>query len=142
MKKQNVSNLSSTIKNILSSTILATVLMFSASAFAADKKLEIVSPVEIKYLGQLNDQPLFQINIDNQQQENVYVNLEDENGNILYSDKFNEARFSKKFQFDYSHFGGTKLRLSLTSNSFKKKQVFEINNQTKVVTEVVVTKID
>ena len=138
MKKHNFS----TVRNILTSAILASVLIISTSAKASDKKIEDISPVEVKYLGQLNDQPLFQINVDNNQKEEMFVNLEDENGNILYSGKFSTSKFSRKFQFSSLDLDGTKIKLSINSNSVKKSEVFEINNETKVVTEVVVTKVD
>lgn len=138
MKKQITS---SVLKVIFTSAILVSVL-FMNSANAAEKNSGKVTPYELKYVGRLQQQPIFQLDIENLKEEDIYIKLEDEVGNVLYADKFNEKNFSKKFQFDLSEANVTKIKMSLFSKTLKQTQVFEINNVQKFVENVVVTKVN
>jgi hypothetical protein len=112
------------------------------AANAADKKSGKATPYELKYVGRLEDQPVFQLDIENLQKEDVYLRIEDEIGNSLYNNNFNEKNFSKKFQFDISEVNGTKIRIVLISKNSRQTQVFKISNVQKVVEDIVVTKVD
>jgi hypothetical protein len=135
----------SVVKKILTSVAIVCVLIVSAIpsyAYTDEKKSEIVSPVEVKYLGQLNAQPVFQVNINNAKGEDLYMVLKDGDGNSLYSEKFNHKTFSRKFQFAKDDTGEMKVTMSLVSKSEKRSQEFEINKVVHVVEDVVVTKLD
>lgn len=147
MKNQVTNNVSSVLKNIITPAAFACALMLStvsSPVYANDKK-EVVaasSPVQVKYLGEINKQPVIQIDINNLNQEVLYVTLKDENGQHLYSEKISGQGFSKKFQFTDQEANNVKLTLSLASKKDKKAQVFQINNVTTVVEDVVVTRVD
>ena len=137
MKKQTTS---SVLKSILTSAILASAL-FINSANAAEKNSAKATPYEFKYVGKIQEQPIFQLDVVNLQKEEVYITLTDEAGNLLYTDKFNEANFSRKFQFDLCEGVGTRIKMTLVSKSIRQSQVFEINNIQTMVENVVVTKV-
>jgi hypothetical protein len=132
---------SSVLKSIFTSAILVSVLFMNVAS-AADKNSAKSGPYELKYVGKLHEQPIFQLDIENLPKEDVFIRLEDEVGNVLYSEKFNEKNFSKKFQFDVSEGSSTRIKMSLWSKTLKQSQVFEINNVLKLVENVVVTKVD
>ncbi|MCW3108198.1 MAG: hypothetical protein JWQ09_2704 [Segetibacter sp.] len=138
MKKQITS---SVLKSIFTSAILVSVL-FMNSANAAEKNSGKATPYELKYVGKLQEHPIFQLDVENSLKEDVYIRLEDEVGNNLYADKFNEKNFSKKFQFDISDGISTKIKMILISKNSRQTQVFEINNVQKLVENVVVTKLN
>ncbi len=140
MKKQMTANLSKTLRNVLTSAVFVSVLMIG-SAKAAETKSD-AAPVEVNYLGQVDNHPVFQINFDNPTQENFFVTLTDESGNMLFNGRFNDKKFSKKFKLQTDDVNGMKIKMSLTSGTGKKTQVFEVNNVAKVIQEVVVTKVD
>ena len=131
----------SALRSLFTSAILVSVL-FISSANAAENKSEKTTPYELKYVGKLDEQPIFQLDIENAHKEDVYLRLEDEVGNVLYTSKFNEKNFSKKFQFDISEGFNTKIKMTLLSKSARQTQVFKINNVQQVVESVVVTKVD
>lgn len=137
MKKQITS---SVLKGLFTSAILVSVL-FMNSANAAEENAGKASPYELKYVGKLEEQPIFQLDIANPNQEDVYMRLEDEVGNVIYTDKFNDKNFSKKFQFDMN-LGNAKIKMTLISKTSKQSQVFQINNVQKLVENVVVTKVN
>ena len=135
MKKQITS---SVLKSIFSAAILVSVL-FVNTARAAEDKSGKVANYELRYIGKTEGQPIFQLDIANLQKEDVYITLQDEVGNNLYTDKFSE-NFSKKFQFDISE-GSASIRMTLISKGLRKTQVFKINSVDELVQKVVVTKV-
>ena len=138
MKKQFTS---SVFKSIFTATILAFFLSTS-TASAADEKTAKTAPYQLKYVGKLEDQPVFQLDIENLQKEEVIVRLEDEVGNVLYTEKFSDKNFSKRFQFDISDANGTKIKMSLLSKTVRQTQVFKISSVQQLIENVVVTKLD
>jgi hypothetical protein len=139
MKKQTLSKPGTSARNIF----LASVLMLGivTSVQAQDTNKSSASVVEIKYLGSVDNQPVFQVTFDNLKQENVNVSISDENGVELYGEKFREKRFSKKFKFEKLDTDPFKLRFTLTSDSEKLSQVFEVNTKVWTVQDVVITKL-
>ena len=139
MKKQTFSKPGTSARNIF----LASVLMLGiiTSVKAQDSNKANASVVEIKYLGSVDNQPIFQVAFDNQKQENVQVSITDENGVELYGEKFREKRFSKKFKFEKLDTDPFKLRFTLTRDNEKLSQIFEVNTKVWTVQDVVVTRL-
>ena len=139
MKKQTFNNLRNAARN----TFLAGIFLIglSSTVQAQDTDTPVISPVEIKYLGTVDDQPVFQVDFDNLTEKNVRVSITDENGILLYGGKSNEKKFSKKFKFEKSGIDPVKLTFTLTTGKERQSQVFEINTKVWTVRDVVVTKL-
>jgi hypothetical protein len=139
MKKQTFSKFGHAVRN----TFLAGIFLMSlsSSAQAQDKESQSVNPVEIKYLGTIDDQPVFQLDFDNAYEKNVKLSITDENGLLLYGGRTNEKKFSKKFKFEKAGIDPVKLTFTLTTGKEKQSQVFEINTKVWTVKDVVVTRL-
>ncbi len=101
----------------------------------------LASNISVKYIGQSNYMPVFQVNIDNATQEAVLVTLKDDESNVIYSDKFKGKTFSKNFQFDVANPDNTTITLMLSSKGFSKTESFQISNVSKIVEKISVTKL-
>jgi hypothetical protein len=136
-------NVRSAVKKILTPAAIACILMATApyTAQAEGTKEVAKTPVEIKYLGMYEAQPIFQVDINNLTGEDLFVVLKDEDGGTLYKESFNSKSFSKKFQISLPDVANMKVTMTVFSKDGKTKQQFEINNQTKVVEDVVVTRV-
>ncbi len=142
MKNQVNSNVASLIKKIFTPAALAFVLMGSSiPATAAEEKPAFKTPVEVTFLGKVESQPVFQIDIDNIKASNFYVTLKDEEGSILYSEQFRDRKYSKKFKFLYLNGNNMKVTFTLTSKD-EKPQVMKFENTITTVEDVVVTKVN
>ena len=139
MKKQTLSKPGTSARNIFLAAIL--MLGILPAVNAQDSNKANASVVEIKYLGLVDNQPIFQVAFDNTKQENVHVSITDENGVELYGEKFREKRFSKKFRFEKLDTDPFKLRFTLTSDNERLSQVFEVNTKVWTVQDVVVTRL-
>lgn len=143
MKNQLLSNVHSFLKSTITPAALALMLIGTVPAFAQtiEKSAVTETPVKVTYLGRVDLQPVFQIEIDNIKENELYVSLRDEDGTLLYADKSKDQKFSKKFRFDTYDVVSMKVTLSLTSKNNKKTQVLQFGNVLTTIEDVVVTKV-
>jgi hypothetical protein len=142
--RNQLNNVSNLVRKVLTPAAFTCILMVTAAPYTAHaegKKEAAKTPVEVKYLGSYETQPIFQVDINNVNGEELFVVLRDEEGGVIYKERFNEKSFSKKFQLNTSDPASAKITMSVYSKDYKTKQEFEINNQTKVVEDIVVTRV-
>ena len=141
MKKQ-IANLSQAvkIKAVLFLFLFLSVSSMPSWAFKQDSSRSN-SPAIVKYIGSVEDQVLFQLSYDNKEGAVFYIMVKDDQGNILYNGKFNDAKFSKQFRFYKSDLSNSGVSFILTSQNEKQNQVFHISTTSRVIEDVVVTKL-
>ena len=112
---------------------------FISPALANDEKKAI--PVELKFVGNVKDQPVFHLVFDGTEENEFIIAISDESGNVLYKEIIKGTKFLKKFRINTDEVDNGKLKFAVSSKSFDKPVVFEVNNQSRFVEEVVVSKI-
>jgi hypothetical protein len=108
--------------------------------------LKTDDPMEFKFIGKTSNNPVFQLNLNNNEAEEYFISIKDENRNLLYSEKVKakEANFSRKYQLDLeddiiaSGFGVT---VEVTSAKTHKTQVYKISKQTTVNENITVAEL-
>ncbi len=60
---------------------------------------------DLKYIGNQDNQPVFQLNLANAEDDEFTVTFRDEAGSILYTDKFKGANITRKFMLKSDEFG-------------------------------------
>ncbi|MEO8109440.1 MAG: hypothetical protein ABI594_05390 [Ginsengibacter sp.] len=117
---------------------------FTNATFAAPKTNE---PIEFKFIGKVNNQPVFQLNLDNKQGEDFVINIKDENNNTLYSErlKVKDATFSRTYRLaideaDMNAFGFG-VRVEVISTKTHKTEVYKITSHTTVNENIVVAQL-
>lgn len=141
--KNQLSGIRTSVKSVLTAATFAIALVITAfpiNAMATDKAKE-TSPIDVKYLGLVDARPVFQVNIDNASADDIFFSLKDEEGNVIYSERFKDKVLSRKFQLNLNDASNVKVIMSLFSKNQKKSESFEISNVTTVVENVVVTKV-
>jgi hypothetical protein len=143
MKNQVLSNVRTLSKSIIAPAALVFMLIASAvpsTAQSVKESAETVIPVKVTYLGRVDLHPVFQIDIDNLKGEDFYVTLKEEDGTLLYSDKFSDQKYSRKFRFETFDPIAKKVTLTLRSKKDKKTQALQFGNVVTTVEDVVVTR--
>jgi hypothetical protein len=85
-------------------------------------------PVELKFIGNIKNQPLFQLSFAGNAEENDFtITIRDEEGNALYSENIKGENFYKKFLLNSEETGSDTLRFEVISKKSGKSVVFEIN---------------
>ena len=96
---------------------------------------------ELKLIGKMENQPVFQLNLANAQEDEYTVTFRDEYGNVLYTDKFKGANISKNFVLKGEDATDARFNVVVKSKNGNKTEVYTINKSTSYVEETVVNKI-
>ena len=114
---------------------------FSNPVSAMDKKSDLPG-VEIRYLGFVNKNPVFEITTSNVQADNFFITIRDEAGTILFSEKLSGKKLSRRYRIDTEEEiadGG--LRFEVRSVKSKKTEVYIVGVSENITREMAVTKI-
>ena len=98
--------------------------------------------VEIRYLGFVNKNPVFEITTNNVQADNFFITIRDEAGTVLFSEKLSGKSLSRKYRIDTEEEiaeGG--LRFEVRSVNSKKTEVYIAGISENITREMAVTKI-
>ena len=103
------------------------------------------NPVELKFIGKIKNRPVFQLNLNNNETDQYFINIKDEYNTVLYSEKIKGENISRKYQLDIddadlnsSTFG---VRVEVTSAKTHKTQVYKISSHKSVTENIVVAKL-
>jgi len=114
---------------------------FSNPVSAMDNKKDLPG-VEIKYLGFVKGNPVFEISTNNALADKFFITIRDEAGTVLYSEKLSGKNLSRKYRIDTEEEiteGG--LRFEVRSVSSKKTEVYIAGISENITREMAVTKI-
>jgi hypothetical protein len=111
-------------------------------AMASDSSHNRVMPVELKLVGNINSQPIFQLTYAGKtEQDDFTVVIRDEDGNSLYRENIKGENFSKKFLLNRDEIGDGTLRFEIYSKKNNKTVVYEVNRNTRQVEDLVISKL-
>ena len=78
-------------------TIFSTALLNSASA---TQNLNDVPGVVVKYLGVVDNNPVFEIVFNSNEIDNYVVRIKDENGTVIFTEKLKGKNMSRRYRID------------------------------------------
>jgi hypothetical protein len=96
---------------------------------------------QLKYIGSIGHQPLFQLNLDGVKEAYYYISIKDQKGQELYSEKVKAKTFTRTFRLDTEDIGDAVLTVEVRSSGSNKPEVFTINRKTRFVEENSVSKL-
>ena len=114
---------------------------FSNPVSAMDKKSDPPG-VEIRYLGFVNKNPVFEITTSNVQADNFFITIRDEAGTVLFTEKLSGKMLSRRYRIDTEEEiadGG--LRFEVRSVKSKKTEVYIAGVSENTTREMAVIKI-
>lgn len=133
------------MKNFRSGLLMAIALVsvFSAAAVAAEKNNpgDSVVPVEIKFAGLINQQPVFQLVFDGTSPQDEYtISIQDELGTTLYRERAKGNQFSRSFLLNTDELGDQNLRFNIYSSQTKQSVSYEVNRNSRFVQDIAIRK--
>jgi len=96
---------------------------------------------ELKFIGNLKNQPVFQLDLNNANQEDLTITIRDQSGEVLYSEKVKAKNFTRKFQLNTDEIGDEILKVEVRSSNSNKPAVFTINRDSRYVVETNISKL-
>lgn len=139
MKKQSINTIA---KRFFLGNILAAMFFLSANANTVSTKVSALDPtkkIEVKYVGTEKEKMFFNVKFNNEAGKSFKVYILDEVGEVIFSDKYSEKVFDKKFVFP-TNMDINKLTFLIQSEKGSYKEIFDVAVNTNSVSEVSVTK--
>lgn len=121
--------------------LIALTFAFSNTAMANEEgpKKHVT---ELKFIGNKENQPVFELNLTSTVEDEYTVTFRDEYGNVLYTEKFKGAGITKKFMLKTEDFGDAALNVVVKSKINGTTEVYSINRSHTYVEETVVNKVN
>ena len=122
-----------------------TIALFVAFSFIATVALANngngdTPSVQLKYLGNINNQPVFQLDLNGSKEQNFSIAIKDQFGQILYSERVKAKTFTRNFRLDTDNLDDAILKVEVRDGS-KNPEVFTINRNTRFVEETSISKL-
>jgi len=118
--------------------ITSTTALSTPALAIEDKK---IIPVELKFLGNVNNQPVIQLNFTNTEVSEYTVVVRDSYGMVLYKDKVKGRNMTQKFILNTEDLGGGEVHFEITGSKNDKTARYEVNTISRMVEDVVVSKV-
>jgi len=99
-------------------------------------------PVQLKFAGMIQNQPLFQLSFyGNDLQNEFTITIKDEYGNSLYRENFKGEVFSKKFLLNTDEIDDNTLLFEVYCAKTKQLVTYEVNPGTRFVQDLAITSV-
>jgi hypothetical protein len=95
---------------------------------------------ELKLIGRSDNQPVFQLNLNNKEIEKYVVVVKDEFGTILHQEVISGVNITRKYQLNTDELEGVGVIFEVISSKTSKMAVFNIKNNIRVVNETAIVK--
>ena len=134
------------MKNVMSKkTILIAIIAVLSAAFTnpAMAATKTDPPVtEVKYLGFVGSNPVFELNLNGLHPDNYLISIRDASGTVIFSEKLNGKNLSRKYRIDTEEAipeGG--LRFEVKALKAKRTDIYVADVTESVTREAAVTKL-
>jgi len=96
--------------------------------------------VSLKYLGVVQNQPMFQLDLNSTEETEFYVSIKDQYGQVFYTEKIKAKNFTRNFRLNTESFDDAVLKVEVRDGN-KKPEVFTINRNTRYYEETSISKL-
>ena len=113
-------------------TLITLTVGFSTVTLANDEG-KTKHTTELKFIGNMENQPVFQLDLANADEDEFTVTFRDETGNVIYTDKFKGANITKKFMLKSDELGDIAVNVVVKSNKENTAELYYIDRSHNVV---------
>jgi hypothetical protein len=113
-------------------------LGFAPSTYAAAPGVN----TELKFVGSFNTAPVFQLNLNNDENADYTITVRDNDRKLLLSEKVSGQKISRKYKLeaeDLSQVAGT--TFEITNRKTKETTVYQVGSSSSFVTDVTIGKL-
>ncbi len=121
--------------------LFALLTIVSTSNVMANESKKSTNGIELRYVGNNENQPVFQLNVNNADEDEFLVTFRDEQNNVLYSGKLKGVNISKNFQIDTDTIGDNVVSVEVKSRKSNKTEVYKINRTHSFTEDISVSKL-
>ena len=127
-----------TFNNRIAAIALAAIftLSFTAPALASDDRN--LTGVTFKFIGKMKNQPVLELSFNSAEEAEYIVEVVDEYNNVLYKDNVKASVGTKKFMLNTEELGTVGIRFNITGKKSNKTVVYEVNQSSRLVEDLVI----
>ncbi len=96
-------------------------------------------PAELKYLGSFDNQPQFQLSLNNTEEDEFLVVIRNKNSQVLYKEKIKGANISRKYQLNTEELDSNGITFEVVSKKTKSRVAYTVNETARLVQDVSIT---
>ena len=126
-----------TVISTLSRTALLLMAVFTMS-FSTNTgtpgKSEI--PAELKYLGSFDNQPQFQLSLNNTEIDEFAITIRNRNGQVIFKEKIKGASISRKYQMNTEELDSNGITFEVVSKNTKSRVAYTVSETARLVQDV------
>src|SRR4030095_8174124 len=119
---------------------LALAFSFIATVSWATDGRNDTPTVSLKYVGTVQNQPMFQLDLNSVEETEFYVSIKDQYGQVFYTEKIKAKNFTRNFRLDTENLDDAILKVEVRDGN-KKPSVFTINRSTRYYEETSISKL-
>ena len=97
------------------------------------------NPTELTYIGSIDNQPRFQLNLKNTESDEFLITIRNKAGEILYKERIKGANISRKYQLNTEDASSSGVTFEVVSKKDKSRVAYTINETSRLVQEVSIT---
>jgi len=136
------------MKQTIKATKIIAISLFSLCAItltnATFARTKETTPAELKFIGKVNNHPVFELKLNNAIPEEYYVTIKDAGNNTLYSETLKGTELTRKYSIDVDdaelYSPSFALHVEVTSAKTHKTQVYNVSSHTSVTENIIVAK--
>ena len=137
------------MKQVLINTRNMTILFvgFFTMGFSpkALKNIKKESPIEVKFLNKVKDMPVFQLNVNNEENGAFFIKVKDGFGNVLLRETLNGKKVWRKYLLEIEasdfHNADFQLVFEVTNVTTNTTSVYNVTRNTRMVEDISVAKL-
>lgn len=130
------------MNRVLAFVFIVALTVASSTGSFANEGNKNTPTIELKFLGNADNQPVFQLLLTSTEADEYTITIRDDAGYVLYSSVEKGTNVSRKFRLSSETLGNNPLKVEIKAKNSKKIEVYEIGRTQKIVTETVVNKIN
>lgn len=111
---------------------------FNSPALAIDEKKPI--PVEMKFVGNVENQPVFELIFTGTEENEFMIVVRDEFNYELYRDNIKAGHVTQKFLLNTEELGDAAIQFEITDKKSNETVIFEVNKKQSFIEDVVISK--
>jgi len=131
------------MKNLRTTAIalFAALSIASVNTAMAGEGTKPKAGIDLKFIGNNDNQPVFQLNVNNTEDDEYIVTFRDDQNNVLYAGKLKGINITKNFQLNTEDGADNTLSVEVKSKKTNKAETYKINRTTSFTQEIVVNKL-
>ena len=129
----------SKIKNYGTIALFVAFSLMATVSWANDGRNDTPA-VSLKYIGLVQNQPMFQLDLNSVEETDFYVSIKDQDGRVIYNEKIKAKTFTRNFRLDTESLDDAILKVEVRDGN-KKPEVFTINRTTRYYEETSISKL-